>query len=432
MNKTTERALILVFLAGLAACMTPARAGGPLYVTGVTATQPGKPYRWEVNPLPYKTDRGGLGNQTNAQADSLVSEAFQVWQDVNTSDISFQNVGELDYDVTGNNILTFMNALGNCEDASRPVNSIVYDLNGSALTALGYDNNSVLGFAGSICTDDVNGIYTRGWSVLNGRFIDGSPDTINHQTVTLEEFKVTFIHEFGHLIGLDHSQINLNCLTEISCPAEDQEGVPTMFPILLEESQAALKTDDKAALSLLYPNPSFELTTGRVQGRVLFADGLTQAQGYNVIARLVEDPRRTAVSCMSGFLFTAGAGNPFMPEGLDTDLFYGSRDQTLIGYYDIPGLPPGDYTIEVEALNNSGQYPFVDGSSVGSIGNDLGFQFKMPGTCEPQYLNYPSSPGDSCSAKSTVTVGAGATLSANTDVIILGTPPRYDAWEDGP
>jgi hypothetical protein len=31
-----------------------------------------------------------------------------------------------------------------------------------------------------------------------------------------------------------------------------------------------------------------------------------------------------------------------------------------------------------------------------------------------------------------VTVGAGETVNTQTDVILLGTPSRYDAWEDGP
>jgi hypothetical protein len=431
MNKGMKKAFLAVLLAGLAAGMITVEAGGPLYVTGVDATHPGQPYRWAINPVTYQTDRGGLGNQTNAQVNSLVAEAFQVWQDVGTSDISFQNSGQLDYDVTSNNIMVFANALGTCSD-SQPANSIVYDIDGSIITALGMDNNSVLGFAGIICSDDTDGIYTHGWSVLNGRFIDGSPDTASHSSVTLAEFKTAFIHEFGHLIGLDHSQINLNCLTETSCSDDDLAGLPMMFPILLNETTATLKTDDEAALSVLYPAPSFETTTGRIQGRILFSDGQTPAQGYNVIARRVGDPRRTGVSCVSGFLFTAGAGNPLVPEGNDTEFFYGSREQSLIGYYDIPGLPPGDYTIEVEAINNSEEHPFVDGSSVGPIGNDLGFQYKLPGICDPQYLNNPSSSSDSCSAKSVVTVGAGTIVDAQTDVIFLGTPLRYDAWEDEP
>ena len=294
------------------------------------------------------------------------------------------------------------------------------------------DNNSILGFAGMVCADDAAGVLTRGWSMLNGRFIDGNANTSSHSTVTLDVFKTAFIHEFGHLLGLDHSQVNLNCFTSTSCSTEDWAGLPMMFPVLLENSPAVLKTDDIAALSTLYPAAGFSSTTGRIQGRVLFSDGETPAQGYNVIARLVGDPRRTAVSCVSGFLFTAGAGNSLVPGGNDTELFYGSRDQTLIGYYDIAGLPPGDYTIEVEAINNSGELPFVGSSGVGPIGTDLGFQFKMPGKCSLQYLNYPSSPSDSCYTQTTVAVGAGIIVNTNTDVIMLGTPPRYDAWEDGP
>jgi hypothetical protein len=290
----------------------------------------------------------------------------------------------------------------------------------------------VLGFAGNVCSNDETGVFTRGWSVLNGRFIDGNPETPSHQTVTLDDFKTIFIHEFGHLLGLDHSQINLNCLTDDSCSAEEMDGVPMMFPILLDGAQSTLNIDDKAALSMLYPAPNFDSTTGRIQGRVLFSDGQSPAQGYNVIARSVADPSRTAVSCVSGFLFTAGAGNPFLPEGEDTELFYGSHDQLLIGYYDIPGLPPGDYRIEVEAIYNSGTMAFTGDSGVGPIGSYLDFQYKMPGKCDLQYLNYPSSPNDDCSAKSTVTVVAGVTVNTHTDVILLGTPPRYDPWEDGP
>lgn len=433
MEGNAKKLHLLVLAVVLAAGLVPARAGGPLYVTGIKSTQPGQPYRWTLNPIPYKTDRGGLGYLSNTEANGLIAEAFRVWQDVETSDLTFQSLGTLDYDVTRSNIFNFYNGISACGSTGQPVNSIVYDVDGSAIEAFGYDNNSTLGFSEIICQDDTNGVYTRGWVLLNGRFIDGKPETSSHQTVTLEEFKGVFIHEFGHLVGLDHSQINLNCLTDTSCSIEDQEGVPTMFPILLNASrQSVLKTDDKAALSAIYPAPNFEWTKGRIRGRVVFADGQTPAQGYNVIARSVADPRRTAVSSVSGFLFTAGAGNPFVPEGQSTDISYGSRDPSLIGFYDLPGLPPGEYTIEVEPIYNSGANPFVDGSGVGPIGNFLSFQYKMPGSCNPQFLNHPSSPSDDCSAKSRVTVSAGEIIDTNTDIILLGTPPRYDAWEDGP
>jgi len=423
---------VAVLLLVMGTTTMPVQAGGPLYVTGPSANQPGQAYRWALNPIPYQADKGGLGNQSNVQANTLVAESFNVWHSASTADISFSSSGQLSSDITSSNILTFQNAISACSDTTQPINAIVYDLNGSIMTALGYDNNSILGFSGPICADDASGFFTRGWTVLNGRFIDGQPDSSSHSSVTLDVFKAVLTHEFGHLIGLDHSQINLNCYMDSSCSTEDMEGLPVMFPVLLDNATNTLKADDVAAVSVLYPASNFSSTTGRIQGRVLFSDGTTPAQGYNVIARLASDPRRTALSCVSGYLFTAGGSNPFAPSIINEEQFYGSQDPSLIGFYDIPGLPSGDYTIEVEAIYNSGEIPFINGSSVGPIGAFLGFQYKLPGTCDPQYLNYPSSSGDSCSAKSTVSAGAGVVTDTNTDVIFLGTPPRYDSWEDGP
>jgi len=426
LRRTTICALAL--LAWLAAGVSPVPASGPLYVTGPDATFPGRAYHWTLNPIPYKTDLGSLGTQTNAQANTLVSDAFQVWQSVSTANISFQNPGQLSTDVTAANIRDFQNAIGGCNDATQPTNSIIYDLDGSAVAEyLGAANrNLVLGFAGPLCLDTVAGVYTRGWAVMNGWFIDGSslpPGPDNHKQVSLDTFKAVFIHEFGHLIGLDHSQINLDCLDNKNACVNDGSivGVPTMFPVLLDVSQGTPRTDDTAGLSALYPaaDGSFTSTKGRIQGHVFFSDGATPAQGYNVIARQVGHSRSIAASCVSGFRFTAAAGNTLVPSGGDTESPFGSRDHDLIGFYDIPGLPPGTYTVEVEAINNSGDHPFIGGSSVGPIGADspvgLGFQFKMPWTA----------------AQLTVTVTANNT-EVGKDLIFDGTPPRYDAWEDGP
>ncbi|MBN1570566.1 MAG: hypothetical protein JXA73_22170 [Acidobacteria bacterium] len=432
MNMRIKAICLVIFLSLSTAGIVPVQAGGPLYVTGPDSSHPGQPYRWSLNPIPYYTDLGSLGNQSNAQANDLISEAFQAWEGVNTANIRFQNAGQLSYDVTANNIFSFQNTLRNCGNTSQPANAIVYDVDGGVIEALGMDKNSTLGISEAICSNDDAGFYARGWVVMNGRFIDGTPDSYSHASVSIEEFKGVFVHEIGHLIGLDHAQINLNCLTESSCPAEDLAGVPLMFPILLEGAGSVPITDDIAAVSALYPALNFSSTTGRIQGRVVFSDGSTPAQGYNVIARPIGDPRKKAVSCVSGFLFTASAGNDLAPAWYDEEIFFGSQDPALIGFYDIPGLPPGDYTIEVEAIYNTGEMAFIEGSAVGPIGYYFGFQYKMPGTCSLQYLNYPSSPSDSCSAKSVVTVGAGVTVNTNTDVILLGTPPRYDAWEDGP
>jgi len=150
-------------------------AGGPYYVTGPGAAVPGEAYRWSGSLLRYKTDLGNLGRLTNAEADAMVSAAFQVWEDVDTASIGFQHDGKLSGDVTADNILGFQNALGMCSDPSQPSGSIVYDLDGSIIEALGMDKNSVLGFTGVVCTDDRLGTYTRGWAVMNGRSSTARP-----------------------------------------------------------------------------------------------------------------------------------------------------------------------------------------------------------------------------------------------------------------
>jgi hypothetical protein len=438
--------LVPVALALAVLAVIAARAGGPLYVGGPPPFAPGVPFVWTtINPLTYWTDLGYLGVQTNQQADNLVASAFQVWQDAPTASITFakdaSNGGKLGADVTADNIMDVLNAFEGCGALGGIAKdrSIIYDVDGSVVVAiLGLANeNTVLGFASPAClgSNGVDNYYQRGYAVLNGRFLDGIKTPTNPE-VPVADFEAVMIHEFGHMIGLDHSQINLNCLTSYCAPgSDDLAGVPTMFPVLIDAAaMSTLATDDIAAISALYPESTFPTSTGRITGHVLFSDGETPAQGFNVIARKTDNSLVIAVSCVSGFLYTADVGNPIYPwPGSE----YGSRDPALIGYYDLPGLPPGSYTVEVEAIHNSEPIPFVLGSGLGPLG-DLGFQFPLPSLlptpppCTLEYLVSSATATCSSAVATPIPVVAGSPVSTGTDVILIGTPPRYDAWEDGP
>ena len=288
-------ALVVLVLAVLA--VIAARAGGPLFVGGPGMAE-GAPVIGgpsDSNPLTYWTDQGSLGpSMDNTAANTLVQQAFQAWQDVPTATINFSKSGPLGADVTASNIMAVEEALYTCSTLpgdpaggiAKP-RTIVYDTDGSILQALGEDPSSVLGFATALCftTDGTNNNFNRGLALINGKFVTALPSS-----TTL--VKAVMIHEFGHMIGLDHSQINLDCLTGTCSPAE-LDGLPTMFPVLLdgaEEAMSTLATDDIAAISALYPESTFPTSTGRITGRVLFSDGQTPAQGFNVIARRVGDP----------------------------------------------------------------------------------------------------------------------------------------------
>jgi hypothetical protein len=436
---------LLLVLAGI-----PAQGEGPLYVGGepslsggfVTGTPvSGKPFHWDPTkfPLTYWTDQGNLGGLSKtgtSGADALVQQAFQVWQDVATASITFSKATDLGGNVTASNAQAVIDAVSDCSTLPGPPagtvakpRTIIYDdSSGSIMLALGDDPNVTLGFADAVCFsgDGTDDYFNRGYAVLNGKGIT----SLNAST----ELKPVMIHEFGHMIGLDHSQINLACLG--FCGAADSEGLPTMFPILVDgAAMSTPATDDIAGVSALYPTASFSTSTATITGNVYFSDGITPAQGFNVIARRATDPRVTAVSNVSGYLFTGDAGNPLVQDPtLGTPSPFGSHDPSLIGVYEIPGLPPGDYTVEVEGIHNTGTFAFVGGSGLNPIGY-LGFEFNLLADCSPLFLSNTASLA-TCNAadKRTITVSAGQTKT-DTDIILIGTTaslPRYDAYEDGP
>ncbi len=400
------------WLATLAVMFLPATAiaGGPLIVN-----DDGTPIAWDTTAaIPYQTDGGDLSPLVNgAAARTRVANMFAVWQSVASANIAFNRAGDIQ-DVAGftdgdvSNLGEFNAVEGDCSDGNQ--SPIVYDADGAIFTALGIDVTSVIGFAGPCSFNPATGRILAGEAVMNGLFLDGVSNADNPADLTDAEFDATFVHEFGHFSGLDHSQINVEC-GFVNCGTDNIAGLPTMFPFLVSESQGVLSVDDIAWISKIYPatgGSGFTSTHGHITGTVFFTDGESHAQGVNVIARRVDNPatagvdesRTTAGSNVSGYRFRFFNGNPI---NAGSDIF-GSQVPAHIGFYEIP-LPPGNYTIEVESINAE----FVDGSSVGGP-----VRIKMPGFA-------PASIGP-------ITVTAGATDSGN-DVTLVGTDPRFDQFE---
>jgi len=350
---------------------------GPLITNGA-----GQPLVWSTLPIPYNPDAGTLGVLDNASARQFVSDRFATWSAVSTSNISFTDAGQLPTDVTAANVGLY---LGICDDHLNP---IIFDTDGSIIRALlGPGNeNFVLGAAGPDCGTYVPPVISEASAILNGRFIDGTSSTSNPE-ISLEAFAGVFTHEFGHYVGLDHSQINFAEAADGN--SANDNTIATMFPILINGAeQAILNLDDEVALSMLYPAPSFFASTGSIQGAILRVDAATPFQGAYVIARSVNNPRLQAVGIASGFLFNPTAiGGPPAPN--------------LRGYYELDGLAPGtDYTVEIEAI-----YPgFTGGSSVGPIDPPA----RVP---VPEFWNganeAATSPPDDPTEATSITVNAG-------------------------
>ena len=449
---------VRLFLTGviLAACVPVAFAGGPRVIGGPNFGGDGKPLLWNpaAMPIQYTVDPGPLAVNglttvvSNAAGLSRVQSMLGVWQGVSTAAVSFHYAGPIahtgafvDDDV---NTLDEYNAVrGACRTGAQ--NPIIFDADGSIAKALGLDN-TIIGFAGPCAYDSTTGYIKGAMATMVGTWQDGVNTTSNYE-VSAGVFDDAMTHEFGHFLGLDHSQINLAAYNSRQCDADDLAGMPLMFPISYCNARSSyglptLSPDDVAWISRLYPSSTFATSYGTISGYVLFPDGITPAQGVNVIARRVDDPnttqdesKRIAVSSVSGYLFTGFPGQtitqnylPCTPAskcppngylgGAALPSEFGSRNPQLIGYYEIP-VPPGQYTVEVESVNSA----FDGGSSVGPLDPPV----PMPG--QPEFWDDNESPIDLPATKTPITVSPGQTIK-DIDIILNGTFTRFDQYED--
>lgn len=337
MNRTFRQARCLAFFSfltiSLALVFAPfAWAGGPLKVSG------GKPVLWPVRlmPIVYHIDLGNLGSFSHEEASRLVVSAFTAWQSVQRTAIQFHQGDYLPEDVTQSNAYQYLD--GN----QRGINPIVFDDDGSIVRALfgkGAEND-VLGFSG-MTRYSGNEIHAA-QAVFNGL-------AAKNLGLSAEAVYSTVLHELGHFIGLDHSQIFRHLAYNLV--GWDDVYVPIMLPTAADDDsfRTVLTDDDSLSLSALYPAANQGLETGSIRGSV--SRNGRELPGVNVAARLV--------SAATGQAYTTVTGT-YIKNG---------------GDFELSGLPAGTYRIEIEPIDPS----YYNSSSVGQYANSRsGSSFTNP------------------------------------------------------
>jgi hypothetical protein len=391
-------------------------AGGPKYVAGVSYFNPGvvgQPLHWANGQLNYFVDQGPLNaSVTNQQATAMVNAAAAVWSAIPTAGVTLTDMGTLNEDVNGDNILVSgasftvtneqtsqLGVLMEPADVTPSATSyplgILFDTDGSVINALfgagvsqqnRCQNNGVY-----VWLDNVNPDATIAHAII---LLNGLCAT-NANLLQMMSFELE--RAFGRILGLDYSQVNPGAAT--NGEANGMLGWPVMQPVsglcgsgggACIPNPSDLRWDDIAALNRIYPItagnvssfPGKQITaanTVSIQGTITFKTGMGM-QGVNVVVRPLDSSGNPlyqyTVTAVSGVSFNGNHGNPvagYTDANNNPLTMWGSNDASTQGFFDLSGIPlPPDvttanYQVTFEPINplytlSNSVGPYLDGS----------------------------------------------------------------------
>ncbi|MCG2739907.1 MAG: hypothetical protein L6300_06665 [Syntrophaceae bacterium] len=345
-------------------------AGGPFYCKFDNS---GEPIKWANGKIRWKSETGDLSPTVDNQtAVNWVAELFNKWQnayirptvtadEIYTVSLDVAMQGSVGVDITAANYEDFI------IEGESGITPIIFDYDGSITDAFLGEGMSdyVMGFASPRTADLEKGIIVNGQVVMNGKFIDGIDDNQSGDgDVSEEMFKSAILHEIGHLLNLDHTQLNHDVAQEILAEASKgaltsyAQHVPTMYPVMVTDGQYVLHKDDVGQLASIYPSTSFANNFCALRGKILVGDSEIGFPGVNIVVKNISSTANERIDAHS-----AVSGSYYEIMGLDLEIMYDGSDK--FGEYIVHGLTPGqEYRVWYEPIHPS----FVGGSSLEPYG----------------------------------------------------------------
>lgn len=328
--------------------MSPVFAGGALVVVPTS----GEPAAWE-SPLSIHPEAGSCASFTNAAMVAKVVENISVWEDVENASVDFLVVeGSISADVDGDNYNSYYADAASDTGFNDDKSPIIFDDDGEIISALfgNFAEFTILGFAGSVSFSTDYTTIEEGQAVINCRCLSGNAagDCDAGIVFSEDDLDFTILHEMGHFLNLDHTQVNQSiavgeCNTAVTGDCDD---LPTMYPQAVDAGdQLTLTQDDQIALLRIYGSDKLESNYCQVTGTLADASGT--ALKCADVQGIATDTADT-VSVVTG---------QFSPR--DDVTFECSSD---CGNFALKGLQPGKtYTVTVKPIDSS----WVNASSVG-------------------------------------------------------------------
>lgn len=299
---------VILLAACVAAIMALMPAGVVAYLKlGVDFNGEVESLKWSRLPVSYRIHTAGVPRVSAIDFQAAIGRAFDTWEAVPTSFISYRDDG---FTLNPPDLTDGITALG---FVARPELDRVL-----ASTSFLVDV-----VTGELVESDIffNSVFP--WSVASA----GESGRFDLESIAL--------HEIGHLSGLGHSLLGETELTggggRRVIAAES-----VMFPIAFSAGSIAsrtLKADDIAGISDIYPTGAFT-ETGSVSGRV--TRGGVGVFGAHIAAL-----------------------------HLATGTLVGNFSLSATGQFSIAGLPPGPHVLRVEPLDDADIESFFDSDTVG-------------------------------------------------------------------
>lgn len=299
---------------------------------------------WQYSKMPIKLtvdskDISFIG----LNGEEITKRCINPWLSTGTSFVNFEISGYTENEITADSITNEdgqyyqsikigldSNYIKDGDDS----HEVIFDVDGSIISEVfNVDSDAVIG-AGIPFVDGESGLINDGFIILN--------TSIN---LSLEILEAAMVHEFGHFLGIGHTNITPNILND--------KTLPTMYYTSFPEDDSlgrTLESDDIAAISTLYPAKNFEEFFGAISGTLLDQGG-SPIFGISVVA-ISEDGER-AVGVLSGHL-TGESGD---------------------GEWIISGVPEGKYYLFAIPIDGGKEVSNLRGSNIGGIYTSISTDF---------------------------------------------------------